>query len=252
MRASVGPIMQWRQRFASLREDGNFDTSDLVQVKARVQGLLTLLTKTPVLAWIVECSRIISPETCALPGRDDETERLRYARCMDHLITLLDVAFEDSPVSLQRILDWLNLQIATNESEDEPIDLNQQTGKTIALTVHKAKGLEFDYVILPNTWTPFGPPKNSQTELGILRHPHNLPRVIWRWSPIDQMFSNVAENEKALWNDEALEIRREETRLLYVALTRAKKELVVFTNPYARSGPPQTWGALTAIAGAKV
>ena len=69
----------------------------------------------PVLAWVVECARVFRPEACSLPGTDDETERVRYGRCLDHLVTLMDAQFRDGPITLERLL-----VVAAAADRDQP------------------------------------------------------------------------------------------------------------------------------------
>ena len=98
----------------------SFLRTDLQPLRGRVSLLRGLVSSTPLLEWVVECSRVFAPDACSLPGEDDETERRRYGRCLDHLLTLLDAQFQDGPLSLERLLGWLRLQVATNRTEDEP------------------------------------------------------------------------------------------------------------------------------------
>ena len=148
--AATSPVpVAWQTRFAHVAEDGNFLRDDLTPLRDRMRLLAGMLSTTPLLEWVVECTRVFAPEACSLPVEDDETERRRYGRCLDHLLTLLDAQFQDGPLSLERLLSWLRLQVATNRTEDEPDP--ETGGHIVALTVHKAKGLEYDRVVVPST-----------------------------------------------------------------------------------------------------
>jgi DNA helicase-2/ATP-dependent DNA helicase PcrA len=79
------------------------------------------------------------------------------------------------------------------------------------LTVHKSKGLQFDYIVLPhlvNGFFPMNFPMGPQEKLRIL-------------------FSGQDEDKKA--------IEEEERRVFYVALTRAAKGAILLTTPKNRS-----------------
>ena len=104
---------------------------------------------------LVDCAASF-PDAVERPGEKDE-ERSRYSNCLNHLITLISNTFDDGSASPLQVLEWLRLQIAANTNEDEPYE--QATlmadGVTVALSVHKAKGLEYDRVVLPFTTKPF-------------------------------------------------------------------------------------------------
>jgi superfamily I DNA/RNA helicase len=247
--ASIPPLMGWHNRISSLALEGVYDRSDLDQLRHRLQSTGALLSKMPVMAWIVECARAFAPENSGLPSVDDDSERRRYARCFDHLIMLLDANFKEGPASLPGVISWLQLQIATNRTVDEPMELGELQGRTTALTVHKAKGLEFDRVLVPNTWTAFETPKSVKTRVSVLRDVGELPRVVWQWnagSGATTNFSNVQVEDRHLWIRDDTETAREEARLLYVALTRAKEQLRVFIPARGRqqNAQPTSWADL--------
>jgi hypothetical protein len=77
------------------------------------------------------------------------------------------------------------------------------------------------------------------------------PRFIWRWHILgkDKPITNVAPADSGLWGAEQTERVREETRLLYVAITRARDELLIFVvdkgNRQKRAGTlPSSWNDL--------
>ena len=246
---SATEIQGWESRIASLEKSDSIDVSDLEGLRKRVEILKMMLSQMSVQSWILECARAFSPSSCSLPVPDDDTERLRYSRCLDHLLMLIDAEFAESPTTLPRLLSWVRLQIATNSNEDEPVDAEDMKGKTTALTVHKSKGLEFDLVLIPYTTTSFDPSKNITSEVAIVRQKNGRPRVIWKWrgqeGATTQPLTNVAANER-LWDQEQDETACEEARLLYVAMTRARDELMIFVPKNAKK---RTWGELLEMAG---
>lgn len=97
-------------------------------------------------------------------------------------------------------------------------------GRLQIMTIHKSKGLEFDTVILPGlsnpprnqeeplvSWLEWSSPKRGQSEL-------LLAPITEKGGPKDPVYSFVSnlENKKE---------KNESTRLLYVAATRAKRQL---------------------------
>ena len=109
---------------------------------------------------------------------------------------ILERNLSGDKVSIYDVYKFLKLNIATNREETEAEvvtdkEQSQNLYRTIlCMTVHKAKGLEFDTVILPDL------------NEGNVPSPHS---------------SHTAEEIE------------EERRLLYVAVTRAKKHLYMFS-----------------------
>jgi superfamily I DNA/RNA helicase len=246
---AADPPMLWSARFASLASTGSFEREDLAPLRQRVGSLALMLRTMPVLAWVVECAATFRPESCSIPGDDDETERVRYGRCFDHLVTLMDAHLGDNPTTLERLLAWLRLQIATNRNEDEPE--GDTDGKVVALTVHKSKGLEFDRVLVPFTGVKFGPPRSVTTRTSVLRPLDGPPRLLWRWNlnkglSYETDYSNVPLARQQEWQVDDQDTAKEESRLLYVAMTRAREELTLFVDPRTKASvaSPRSWAEL--------
>lgn len=240
------PPLAWRPRLTALAGSADLPRQDLEPLGQRVGTLRMMSSRMPALAWVAECERSFRPGSCTMPGPDDETERRRYGRCLDHLVTLMDSQFQDGPTTLERVLQWLRLQIATNRVEDEP-DADSD-GKIVALTVHKAKGAEYDRVVVAATATRFGPPPRLPTRTSVLHDGRGgTPRLLWKWRPGGDSpeMTNVPVARQQEWRTDDRDNAMEETRLLYVAMTRAKEELVMQVS---RSGgtltSPDSWGDL--------
>lgn len=245
-------VHDWSSRLSTLAQTSNVMRNDLEPVRARVRALRERLNKVPTIAWIVDCTRMFVPEGTVRTGvADDETERTRYGRCLDQLVTRLDAEFQDSPATLDRVLSWLRLQIATNRSEDEenPTDSESANGAIVSLTVHKAKGLEFDFVLIPHLATSFAPPRTQATIVAVLDGDGKgkLPRLAWRWRSFGGEYSNVS--DQGLWRREHAATVREEARLLYVAMTRAEKHLTLFMPRQHTGASVETWADLIGMAG---
>ena len=113
--------------------------------------------------------------------------------------------------SLEGFLDWL----ARGNTEIKR-DMERGRNEVRVMTVHGAKGLEADIVILPDTTTLPDPPS---------RKGHLL------YDETDVLFplaeAEASERVKAAKRAEQEETLREHRRLLYVALTRARDRLYV-------------------------
>jgi ATP-dependent exoDNAse (exonuclease V) beta subunit len=156
----------------------------------------------------------------------------QYEANMDKLFHILRKHFSGEMASLYRIYEFIKLNIATNKTEDEPdIKGNIGCGCVYGMTVHKAKGLEFDTVLLPITNRPFR--KEIDTEI-LIDETCSPKRVGWSYVIWDQQDHNKAalhkcnDNYKECLKKEVFDLDREEARLLYVALTRSIRKLQFF------------------------
>ena len=113
----------------------------------------------------------------------------------------------------------------------------------VALTVHKAKGLQYDRVIIPFTSAKFIRETKSGTSAAVVNHAGGL-KVLWEWHPRG---SGVLRNHDTA--DPAAVVDRDEsvadeTRLLYVAMTRARDELCCVVRRPPRGDQIETWSDL--------
>lgn len=136
--------------------------------------------------------------------------------------------------SLKNIITQLQEIIKLDKFEGVEIDtenLYTKKGQVTIMTIHKAKGLEWDYVflpflhesIIPDSLKPYVP-KNAKF-LGC-----NLPdiaRTILRWHTHQKYFQNESSPlTQDLASQKTHQLNEAEAyRLLYVAMTRAKKLL---------------------------
>lgn len=151
-----------------------------------------------------------------------------------------DLVFEDlskegkySYMTLDSINESLHILINTgSERVSRSVADDGDYVRVICTTVHKSKGLEYDTVIMPFT-----------TDSIDKMHRNGLD-ITYVDGKVGYCFSINGEsmtNEYFYTNDEIKEIEMEESRILYVALTRAINKFIWFNKTDSNG---TTWGKL--------
>ncbi len=96
------------------------------------------------------------------------------------------------------------------------------------MTIHKAKGLEFDYVLIPGLDRE---PRSNDKDL-FLWHEHNSVIADGKLllAPLNALGESNNPTYQYLKNEAALRTKLENTRLLYIAITRAKQHAFLFAK----------------------
>jgi DNA helicase-2/ATP-dependent DNA helicase PcrA len=172
---------------------------------------------------LVETLRLILDRTRAwqdieaLPPTQRLTARLNVYR-------LLDVAEDWSPLSgrpsVRAFLEYLALMEQEPAEELDSARLSGEDAVTL-VTVHRAKGLEWETVALPSLTQGNFPSRSGQFEDPI-RFAEHLPVQL----RIDQALTGLPAEERARMDYLRDRHERQEWRVAYVALTRAKKRLL--------------------------
>lgn len=174
-----------------------------------------------------------------------KTAATNYEMNLMHLFTILDNNFSSMDSSILDIEQFLNIMIQTDNIEDEKM-LSKDDGRydLTCMTVHKAKGLEFDHVVIPKTKNNFSHNNNDikiflkinkNEDIKVGYHIHFQEGEIEFKNDIYE--DNISEEDK--------EVIGEEIRLLYVALTRAKKSIHINKSRLVgTSGKIHNWMSL--------
>ena len=139
----------------------------------------------------------------------------QYDVNLKKLLQLLTDQFSGDFSSLTDLCDFLRLKIMTDK-EEEPAEIESLNDIEYVegLTVHGAKGLEFENVILPYMNDPFH--QSFRSEILISR---DRKTVGWVYRNKNQEDIKNKQYDFLL-DEEEEEVAKEETRLLYVAMTR--------------------------------
>lgn len=161
----------------------------------------------------------------------------QYQANLEKLMLMLQQNFKSEGVSLNAISQYLKLSIATNREESEAdFDVSSTAVALHCMTVHKAKGLEFDTVILPFMDKPFF--YKNQTEILISNGQDKVA-----WNIYDRKTGTSMRNYlyEQVRKEEDENATAEETRILYVAMTRTIRNFKCILN---RTIDDNTWAGL--------
>ncbi|PEZ63325.1 hypothetical protein CN372_14025 [Bacillus anthracis] len=178
----------------------------------------------------------------------NEIEVLKYELNLEKIITEIYAKFSNNAALIQ-VYDWLKLQILTNrESDEAEIEETAFDDNFVrVMTVHKSKGLQFHTVLIayPNNAFIL---KNDAIKKDIIVQIGEKDELKFGWKYYDEPseFEDISSNYHVLRSQENEEQRREEARILYVAMTRAEQSLKIYELKDAQESAnhPNTWGEL--------
>ena len=172
----------------------------------------------------------VAPESGDKPAPHGVARMLRHpegARRLTnvmHLAELLQQAEADGRLSPTGLAAWFSRRRVNARRGDEVAQLRLESDEDLVkiVSIHRSKGLEFPIVFLPFAWDARTPAQNRRDRVDAVYHDRT-----------DADFPEVLHlrPDEAAFESEWLEDYSDETRLLYVALTRARLRCVV------------TWGA---------
>ena len=191
--------------------------------------------------FLTKMAKLHPDQEFAVQAKEAGTRKTEYELNLDYLLYLLLKSFSDTVITLHGIEKYLRLRMQT-DNEEMPLSASdsERSHRIRCLTVHKAKGLEFEHVILPINGHLFLRRNRSLVLL-------NGDSGQWKIGYQLNIQSDVYRNSyfEVISSAENSEIVAEETRLLYVAMTRAKKSLYVHVkDKFARSHGINSWADL--------
>ena len=144
----------------------------------------------------------------------------RYLTDLRHLFELLHTEESNERLSPEMVLQWFDGQRMSHQvTPDERSYRLDKDGESVqVVTVHKAKGLEFDFVFCPYLWSATEPRQASK---------RLLVRRSDGWVLVDGEQEDTAVDQVRVKTARLVE----ETRLVYVALTRARRRVTILAGP---------------------
>ena len=183
--------------------------------------------------------RGIAALMAALEAHSDATLRLarapageRHLTDLRHLFELLQAREAEGQRTPEKLLQWFDGERMSEASPaDERLRRLDVDGDAVqVVTVHRAKGLEFDFVYCPYLWSVMPDPGANE---------RLLVRGDDGWVLADGSQRDNQAEHRACTADRLLE----DLRLSYVALTRARRRVTLLAGPLgytARSPLPPT------------
>lgn len=174
--------------------------------------------------------------TEAKKNRQTLIDAKSYQKNLDKLMEMIQQRMDGDFTTLYDLYVYLTLMIATNREEMEPdVEMENDYDYTSVyiMTVHKSKGLEFDTVIMPAMNHSLVPSERTTILAG-------KDKAAWTYEP------GKSNQMKSQWYEE---LHREmiekgvaeETRMLYVAMTRAVNRLILLVNDWSTY---ESWSSL--------
>lgn len=182
-----------------------------------------------------------------------EPEVKKYELNLQKILLMAHETFAEEPLDILGLYNWLDIQVATNQDDDEADieDWSFQGNIVRVLTVHRSKGLQFDTVMIPFTSKRMVRGINA-TQHDIIVFADESGDVEYGWRFVDKTadIDFTTANYLSLKKEEDDEQVQEECRLLYVAMTRAISRIFVYEFDKAEGNdPPRTWGDLLRMGG---
>lgn len=142
-------------------------------------------------------------------------------------------------LTIRQFDDWLEQNIDRTK-----VDMGSgELDRINVLTIHEAKGLEFPVVILPFANWDIYSPNRGRRDLRLIRIPDkDYPELSSEVKSgiylinMEDAIRGLASDLAPIYEAEREALYMEQLNLLYVAFTRAKSELYVFTKPKSKTG----------------
>ena len=161
----------------------------------------------------------------------DEIHRELHLKKLSQTINELPLQLADYRAELTNIAQGKR-RLRSIEADKSGFDPDAHKGEVVVATMHGAKGLEWDrvYLVSVNDYEfPSGLDGDQfRAERWFIRDKLSMEAEVL--AQVDAMIDETAYQEGAATHEARLDYARERLRLLYVGITRARKELMITTN----------------------
>ena len=144
----------------------------------------------------------------------------RHLTDLRHLVELLQAREAEGQRSPEKLLQWFEGErMSEGSSSDERLYRLEEDGDAVqVVTVHRAKGLDFDFVFCPYLWS-------------VLPDPGMRERLLVRCDDGWVLADGAQRDNHAEHRASTAERLLEDLRLAYVALTRARRRVTLLAGP---------------------
>lgn len=151
-----------------------------------------------------------------------------YLRNLDQVFENISVSSNSNYLTMNSLIDYLEIMILTKQEDNErETFISERDQKTpICTTVHKAKGLEYEHVLLPYCMYEVAGAK-TKGDVDLI---YTGNKVGYAIKGDSNSYSFINSYYKQYKKTEFEDRRKEEIRILYVAMTRAIKSLTYFVD----------------------
>lgn len=195
------------------------------------KDLVRDIQKEPVLKTLRLIYEATKPWRAYAPS--DEYMQEYYRTNYELIFEELSKMNKKSYLTLDSINESLHINIMTGtEAKSREIDITTDDIRVTCLTVHKSKGLEYGTVIMPATDVEIDRPHKNGLEVSYINGEIGY-----------SIFANGKQYSNSFYESkiEIREMMMEESRILYVAMTRAIDNFIWFNNIDAKGN---NWGKM--------
>ena len=212
--AALTPLLGWTAEQVALAQE-----SDLEQLHRRLHAWARVLRQRGMAA-LTQTIMLDEHVPARVLGTTDGERALTD---LQHIAQLLHAAATSEQLGTAALTSWLRERIASSKEEGNRDDLTRRLESDAdavqVLTIHRSKGLEFRVVYCPFLWEPGWIPDGARP---VYFHDSGANDI--RAIDVGLQGADYAAHKRQYRSEE----RGEDLRMMYVALTRAKHQAVIW------------------------